>query len=157
MALADSPFISEARQEDNDWNDKSSAWLFCRILNNQREKLSRGVARVAAHQFLQALLVANTSKALLPGILTDTIEAAKSIGTKKQKGCLICTYSGRSRFLKRRKKQGFNFKVHRQRLLSALRWRRNFDFQSSASSPPYSSPTPQIYYCSTFKFADIHN
>lgn len=51
MALADSPFISEARQEDNDWNDKSSAWLFCRILNNQREKLSEGVARAAAHRF----------------------------------------------------------------------------------------------------------
>lgn len=78
MALADSPFISEARQEDNDWNDKSSAGLFCRILNNQREKLSRG--------FLQALLVANTSEALLAGILTDTIEAAKSIGTEKKKG-----------------------------------------------------------------------
>lgn len=51
MALADSPFISEARQEDNDWNDKSSAWLFCRILNNQGEKLNGGVARAAAHQF----------------------------------------------------------------------------------------------------------
>lgn len=144
MALADSPFISEALQEDNDWNDKSSARLFCRVLNNQREKLSEGVAR--------ALLVANTSKALLPGILTDAIEAAKSIGTLK-KECLICTYCGCSQ------KPGFHFKVHRQRILSALRWRRNFDFQSTASSPPYSSsPHPrQIYYCSTFKFADIHN
>lgn len=51
MALADSPFISEALQEDNDWNDKSLARLLRRVLDNQREKLSEGVARAAAHQF----------------------------------------------------------------------------------------------------------